>query len=349
MPAALRVFQPERSADRHPATLHVQHLQAVIDLYTENLLARRRADDYSEDAMEKALGELHRFGAEFGQLELGAARQHDLTRWLGMNPQWRAASTKKRIVSTILGAFNWAEEEELIARSPYHWPRCLKGQADKARRPADPGEYVALMRFGSRPLRRALFFLRRTGARTKEMRELMFAELHLDGIAPFIEMAKHKTRRKTGKPKRIGLDVATANFLRALQRNQRGKTERVFTNCDGEPWDRHTFAQHLRRYAERLGIDDGVEERVSGYSFRRSFVCCGITGGVTTRRIADAVGHSSTAVIDKCYGASTRESVEHLGDVATEILNKRKKTKKPAKGDAPRGDGFYQADLFQAD
>src|SRR5207253_2100056 len=48
-------------------------------------------------------------------------------------------------------------------------PKNNEMRADKVRRPADPAEYVALMRFGSRPLRRALFLMRRVGIRTKEL------------------------------------------------------------------------------------------------------------------------------------------------------------------------------------
>jgi site-specific recombinase XerD len=105
------------AADRQAPTLHVQQVQGVIDLYADNLRARHRADDYSADALKSAMRELRRFGAEFGQLDLTSCRQHDLTRFFGMNPQLKAPDTKKRVATTIVGCFKWAEEEELKAKS----------------------------------------------------------------------------------------------------------------------------------------------------------------------------------------------------------------------------------------
>lgn len=183
MAAPLRVFQPD--GQQQPATETCSHVRNVIDLYSENLYARNRADDYSDDSLDGALRALRRFAGDFGHLELVSCRQHDLTRFFGLNPKWKASGTKKRVASTILAGFRWAAEEQLIDRCPYTWPKILKGLADKVRRPADPKEYVELMRFGSRPLRRALFFLRRTGVRPKEMRDLVWPEVDL-GTSPHI-------------------------------------------------------------------------------------------------------------------------------------------------------------------
>jgi hypothetical protein len=105
------------AADRQAPTLHVHQVQGVIDLCADNLRARHRADDYSADALKSAMRELRRFGAEFGQLDLTSCRQHDLTRFFGMNPQLKAPDTKKRVATTIVGCFKWAEEEELKAKS----------------------------------------------------------------------------------------------------------------------------------------------------------------------------------------------------------------------------------------
>jgi integrase len=347
MSMPLRAYRPdlipsEPLGDPASPSGFITHVNAVIDLYVEHLRARNRAGDYTDDALKGVIFELRRFGLEFGHQTIAACRQHDLTRFFGMNPQLKAPDTKKRVANTILGCFVWAFDEELIDRCPYRQPKALKGLKGHIRRPADSSEYVMLMRFGSRPLRRALFMLRRIGIRTKEMRDLTWPDVDL-GIQPYIHLDKHKTRKKTGKARKIGLDTATANFLRALKRNQRGQSEHVFTNCDGTPWDRHTFARHLRRYAERLGIDEGVDERVSAYCVRHTYVCDGIEAGVTTRRIADQMGHIKTTMIDTVYGSHTRERAEHLGDVATEILRKRKRKVKVLK---PQQDRFQQPGLF---
>ena len=198
-------------------------------------------------------------------------------------------------------------------------------------------------------MRRATFCLRRIGIRTKEIRDLLWDDVDLGDLSPHINLEKHKTRRKTGKARKIGLDVATRNFLRALKRNQRKAIEKgeqhVFLNSYGKPWaTRQVFARHLRRYAERIGLDEGVEKRVSAYCVRHTYVCDGIRAGITTRRIADQIGHTKTNVIDAVYGSSTREDVEHLSEVAEEMLRKRKRRK--PKTPKSQGDGFIQGSLF---
>lgn len=292
---------------------------SIIDLYLESLLVRHVAGEYAKDALSNARRELRRFADSFA-IAITDCRQHDLTRWLSINPQWKSSCTKKRVASTILACFRWAEEEELVPKCQYHWPKSLKGLPDKVRRPADPFEYVALMRGGSRELRRALFFLRRTGCRTCEMRELCWQDVHDDHIS----LEKHKTRRKTGRARKYGLDRSTANFLRALRRNRQGHPEdHVFLNCEGGKWDRHTFARHLRRWAKRIGLDEGVETRVSAYCLRHTYAVDAIEAGVTSRQIADQQGHERTGMIDTVYGSHTRQRTAHLNSVAEDILRKR--------------------------
>jgi integrase/recombinase XerD len=354
MTIPLRAFDPDRAPDPPPPDpvraeppRFIASVQGVIDLYIEHLRARVAKGEFTDDSRQRIEYELTRFAGKFGHLSIAACKQYDLTLWFDLHPRWKAPDQLKRIAATIVGCFAWAFGEGLIERCPYTRPRFLKGMKSKVRRPAAAGEYVMLMRKGSRPLRRALFMLRRTGIRPKEMRDLVWPEVHLDGDMPYIDLEKHKSRGKTGKPRKIGLDNATANFLRALRRNQRGQTkgDRVFVNKRGTPWDRHTFARHLRRFADRLGIDEGVAERVSAYGLRHKWVVDGIRGGVTTRRLADNAGHETTKMIDTVYGSSTRDDPEHLHEVAEEVLRKRPRRKLP-KVEKPQRDGYQQGNLF---
>ena len=53
-----------------------------------------------------------------------------------------------------------------------------------------------------------------------------------------------------------------------------------------------------------------------------------IEAGISTRMIADQLGHARTGQIDTGYGSHTWESrVEHLSSVAEEINRKRNKTR----------------------
>lgn len=312
-------------------------VQRVIDLYLKNLAARVADDAYSADAASLAGDVLTRFAERYGQQTIADCKQHDLSAWLTVNTQWKSVDTKRRAVSTITGCFNWALDEELIERSPYRRPSILRGKSANVRRPATHHEYVQLMLKGSRPLRRALYILRKTGMRTCEMRGLTWDEVFLDGPSPHLSIARHKQFRQTGKPRKIGLDPSTARFLRnlAIQFERRCNCDcevcandispNVFTNCHGTPWDRHSFARHLRRCAKAIGLDEDVAARVSGYCLRHLFTVDAIEAGISTRAIADQLGHARTGTIDTVYGSHTRQRIGHLSNVAEEINRKRNK------------------------
>jgi integrase len=162
------------------------------------------------------------------------------------------------------------------------------------------------------------------------MRELRWFEVLLEAESPHLNLERHKTRAKIGRARKVGLDPGTVTFLRALKRKAStglfgGDDAHVFVNCDGAPWTCRTFAQHLRRWAERLGLDEGADKRVSGYCLRHSYACEAVEAGISTRMIADQLGHVSTAMVDRVYSSHTRDRERHLENVATEIVQRRRR------------------------
>lgn len=324
--SAIKIFVPDENYRGGELTV-----RDVIDRYLNALTSRVRSDDYDIDAFENSKYYLESFAAAHSQ-EVSQCRQADLNRWLDANQQWRSMHTRKNAVNVVVTCFSWAADEErgdMIRVCPYRRPNCLKGIPYVPRRPADHAEYVILMRKGSRPLRRALFFLRRTGARTCEMRELIPSDCILDVDVPHLLLYRHKSHRKTRTPRVVGIDAATARWLGNIIRNS--NTKNVFTNCDGGQWDRHTFARHLRRWAKRLGLDEGVDQRISGYCLRHTFTVDGIEAGISSRQLADQLGHARTDMVDLVYGRHTRARAGHLGNVVTECLQRRRRKKADGK------------------
>lgn len=286
----------------------------VVGWYLQHLLHRVKADDYSAQAFSDANRDLLRFSKVHGPRAVAALRRHDLTQWLLSNPQWASPSTKARVRAVLLRCFNWAEEEELIEASPF---RRVRGQTfhPRPRREAQAVEYVGLMRAGSRSLRRALFFLRRTGARTCEMRELR--PDWIDFEAGIVRFDRHKTARATGQPRILGLEPCVLRFLRNILRGPgRGH---VFTNARGRPWDRHTFARHFRRLANRIGL----AKDLSAYCFRHAYATGAIQAGVGERQLADQLGHTTTRMV-AWYAQASRQKADHLRRVAVEALQRRR-------------------------
>jgi integrase len=196
-----RPFEPTQE---NPAVA-VATVQEIIDHYLFDLAKRLARGDYSKHAFDDAERELRSFAKTHGSKRLSQCRRHDLTEWLDLNPQWKSNWTRKRVLATLCRPFIWAADEELIGASPYKVPRSLR-LPTRPRREASVKEYVALMRHSSRSLRRALLFLHRTGARTCEMRELLWTDVDLGrGI---IRLDEHKTIRtqRNPAPRIIGLD-----------------------------------------------------------------------------------------------------------------------------------------------
>jgi integrase len=297
----------------------------VIDLYVANLEQRLRDDDISSDMVTHSVYDLLLFKAAYGHQTISQCKQFDLSGFIRDRPALKSAYSKARVSSIVVCSFNWAKEQGLIENVPYHRVKNLGPK--KPRRPCTAQEYCALMRNGNRAIRRLLFFLRRTGCRTCEARLLTWADVRLDGDEPGVILERHKTSKKTGKARMFGLDAGTAAFLRNLRRQAPPLMAHVFLNTSGKPWSRRAISLHIRRMARRIGLDEGVAHRVSAYCLRHFYISQAIQAGMTTRQIADQVGHETTAVIDKIYGASSRANAAHLGRVANEATRARLREK----------------------
>ncbi len=248
--------------------------------------------------------------------------QQILTKWLLANPQWRSLHKQKGAVGAVMRALKWAEDTGLIDRSPIRVRPPLLNRKAQARREADPAEYIAFMRHGSRELRRALYFLWNTGARPAEMRCLKQTEIFWEDSV--IDTAKNKTGKATGETRVIGLEPRMLRFLRNVCNRRTG--EFVFLNCYGTQWDRHTFARHLRRTAKRIGLDEGVEKRVSSYCLRHTYITDADEAGVDSRRISFQSGHSGTKMIE--WYSKARRKRRNTRKVAREIGRKRRQLRK---------------------
>jgi integrase len=293
----------------------------IVNVYLKHIAGRTRTGDLTESVREGYERDLTSYLELFGDRLVRDLRQHDLTQWLAAHPGWKSVNTKRRCIAAVLACFRWAREEELIPNCPYTSPRALRGLVAETRRPATPEEFQLLVQFGSRPLKWALFFLYQTGCRTCEMRELTWENVRLTG-SPHLYLVKHKTARRTGRPRIIGLNVFAVRLLKALKR--RSKSEWVFTNCDGQPWTKNSFCLHFRRHAARLGLNQNVD-RVTAYCLRHTYACDGLRGGETANAVARQLGHTTSAMVERIYARSLGQDVVTQNDVAARISRRRKK------------------------
>lgn len=263
-----------------------------------------------------------------GDRPLAECLDDDLVRWTLANPQWASGHSKANNLIAIHDCYAWYAEET-GGRSPYRrkrMPRFTK----PSRRDASETEYVALMRHtSSRALRRALWTLWNTGIRTCELRELLWTDLDLE--AGYALVFKHKAARKTGKPRLIGLSPRQRRFFRNLKRQAHAEVPHVFVNCEGDPWTKNSFGQHLRRTAKRIGLDEGQIKRVTAYCIRHTASTQAEEGGVSERNAATWQGN--TPEMQRQVYSSASRNVQHVASVAKQVeearRNSRSGRKKP--------------------
>jgi integrase len=322
----------------------VRTVQDVIDKYLQHMQTRFSAGDIGSLTMGKATGYLTEFGRMFGKQKLATAKRNDLTEFVAAHPKWESGWTKNDAIGQVVSCFKWAADEELIDRLVYRRPRTK--YITRPRLPMSETEYtnlhVAAMAHGKRSgrrrrvhknpsgrsLRRCLYFLRRTGCRTCELREMRWRDV--DWEAGVVRLSQHKTAR-TGFDRIIGMDPATIRFLRNIyrQRSSPPDDQHVFLNARGKPLTRGSFARVLRAFARKAG----VREEVSAYSIRHLFTVTAIENGIGERQVADQLGHTSTRFV-AWYGRQTRANGNYLSNVVGQILRRPRPERR--QGDAAR-------------
>ncbi len=295
----------------------------VVNVYLANISSRIHSGTLSEQCAENYRRDLACFLEQFGQRPIENLRQHDLADFLEAHPTWTAVNTKRSRIASVLACFRWARDEEIIAVCPYASPRSLRGLIAETRRPATLEEFDALMAVGSPALCRALSFLFLTGCRTCEMRLLTWDNVRLDdpGHAPHLVLFKHKTVRKTGRPRIVGLDPQAVHLLQSIRSTQSG--DFVFTNCDGLPWTKNAFCHNVRRAAKRAGLDDGAEDRVSAYCLRHTYACDGIEAGFTADQVAHQLGNSPE-IVTRVYSKKLGQRVDFVSSIAVAVGERRR-------------------------
>lgn len=284
---------------------HSARRHSVVTAYLAHLAARVLLDDYDAQALAVIKSDLARFEP------FVTGHRSDLDRFFLANPQIKARGTRYRIVREIVACWNWAVDEALTDSQPYRRPRGLACGKSPPRREAENAEYIAMMRGGGRELRRALYFLRHTGCRPKEMRTLRWASIHWS--QRLIVLAKHKTQRRTGKPREVGIDARLLRLLRNLFRQAKDKEGLVFG-----PWHgRCSFFQLVRRTRRRLGLGD-----VTAAMFRNTWTGRAYEAELSERDIADQLGHTTTALVHH-YGHQ-RDKQTRLPAIADRVMRRRK-------------------------
>jgi integrase len=238
--------------------------------------------------------------------------------------------------------FSWAAKEGIIPENP------LKGmprpKPQPRQRAITEGEFDKLYEYAGGPLKDLLLALYHTGARPKELRELLWDQVH-DGR---LVIKKHKTRKSTGKDRVIFLDAAMRELFARMRGERGGEGGNVFLNTEGEPWTKNALRLQVYRLRKKLGLP----EDTVAYLCRHGFGTRAIMNGVNPVVVAELMGHTSLEMVTKVYvhladkHEHLREQVDRVSPTPTPSAaapgsaRKRAKPVDPKKpGPKPKGQG----------
>lgn len=259
--------------------------------------------------------------------------------WLAEHPEWASDWTKGQIISIIMRPFNWAAKKRLIPANPFRGVEKTQGEP---RRPMTDAEFAAILRHATvwkkrqraegrypsgrkvcpsdrkkraRPssaarFRQVLVFLRFTGCRPGEAARLEWRDIDLTNRV--IVLRKHKTAKKTKKPRVIPLHPVVLKLLIFLRRlNQPG--EHVFLTFRKTPWHRVSLAQRLRRSRAAAGVPDDAKL----YGLRHRFGTTAILRGVDLKTLSELMGHTTTRMTEHYVALAGQR--QHLADAMLKV------------------------------
>lgn len=309
---AARDYSAEKEADATtvPSWATVRH---VVDAFFK--YSRR------EHAAETAAWHqyiLNPFVATYGKLRVTRLRKKHVLAWVkakGYNP-----ASANRAIGVLKRAFNWAVEEELLPRNPVAHVR--KPAALTRDRTLTPDERQLVLRSIKGPaFRRFVTALTLTGCRPGEVARVTAADV--DRKAGLWVLDKHKTARKTGKPRIVYLsDEALAMTLELAAEHPEGP---LFLNSRGRPWTRNALRIRFRNLRKKHPELKGVV----CYTYRSSFATDLLEAGTPDATVGAALGHTGTATLHRHYNRLP-ERVKHLRDAVA-------KATRPGAGAGPRG------------
>jgi integrase len=198
---------------------------------------------------------------------------------------------KHNFARAVQRAFNWAEKQGLVDRSPV---RHVEKPAMEARELAiSPAVYAEVMNAVTEPRFRELIELAwETGARPEELRKMearfFDAESHRV-VFPVKESKGKKTRRVIY----LGTDRAREIIARLAKANPDGP---MLRNSEGNPWRADSINCAFERLRKKIG------RKLHLGAFRKGFTTEALKNGVDTLTTAHLLGHVNGVMVSRIYG-----------------------------------------------
>jgi integrase len=226
-----------------PEKLDYSLALAVIDAFLE--WSKQNNAPRSFDWYQRHLQVFARFIEP--RLTVGQLKKHHLTACLAEHPTW-SSTTKNGLCRAVCRAFAWAEEQELIARSPL--ARFKKPKAKRREIVLSQAEFdylIALCQSGA--FRDLLIAAWETGARPQEL--VRVEKRHVDLVlGRWVFPADESKGQQCPRVVYVTERAFEITRLLCLQR----PAGPIFRNEHGTPWNQHSTACAFGRLQVAMGL-----------------------------------------------------------------------------------------------
>lgn len=247
----------------------------------------------SEKHWEGTQGILTAFLERLGPKALAECKPFDVADFIAANPQWLSDWTKRRVCAAIQRPFNWAVKMGLCPANPF---RGYSNPSGPAGRPMSDEEFAALMGLATLPFARILHFLRLTGCRPCEARQLCWTHINTESGVAVLREHKTARTRKDKQPRVVILTRSVVDLLvEVLESSETGwGGDEVFINNKGKPWTRNALGLQIGRLRKKAGLP--MECKL--YGLRHRFGTVVAASGLPMKALADLMGHTSTKMTE---------------------------------------------------
>lgn len=245
---------------------------------------------------------LQSFCDRYGHLPALDLKPLHVTKWLDGHPKWK--NSRRCATVAVKRAYNWCFDEGLLAKNPTKKVKRPKG--GRRERILTPEEQKLILdSIKDAAFREFFYAMQETGCRPGEI-SFVGAESVGDGTW---ELAEHKTKKHTDKPRIIYLTPGMIELTRRLAlQNAEGP---LFRNSKGRPWNRNSLRCRFKRLRQKFPQLKGVV----CYTLRHTYATDAMERGVPAATVAELMGHKDIKMIEEHYGHLSQKR-QHLQDAA---------------------------------
>ncbi|MEZ0077461.1 tyrosine recombinase XerC [Planotetraspora sp. GP83] len=258
-----------------------------------------------------------------GARKLRELSAEDVDRWLIGKAKTHSTRTLRLLHSCLNRAVKFAQARDKVKRNVVALCDVPEGQEGRPSKSLTLEQAVAVLAAAERSRLYAYVVLSLLiGARTEELRALVWSEVDLDGdpnsgTPPWIAVWRsvreggdtktRKSRRSLALPKRCVEALRAHQVQQAKERKDAGakwtENDLVFASLVGTPLDSHNVRRAFRKIVKDAGLK---AKEWTPREMRHSFVSLLSDSGVPLEDIARLVGHSGTAVTEAVYRKQIR-------------------------------------------